>query len=366
MKKDKKQADRDIKARPKPALLIIILAVCALTISISSAALADSIPKVYIDGEQLITSPPAWTSDEGRTYVPLRAVCEKLGFTCSWDNASRAAYLSDGKNFIKITIGATYIEKNGEIFYYDVCPVEYQGRVMVPLRMVGEAMNASVEYIAAKNTVIVNSMDSAADPSTYFIPVANTLAGFTVIIDAGHGLTQPGGEWTDPGAVGKNGLCERDVVLEVANDAAAQLRTLGAVVITTRNSNATTLTLSQRAAFTVANKADVFVSVHANANTNRNIKGSSVYHNSNSYFCKEDARLASIIQKHQVSELQTRDAGIYAGAFGVLRNLACPGVIAEIAFISNADEEKLLTTEAFRHSAATAIAEGICEFLLSR
>ena len=363
MKTGNKQTAAYIKAPSNSTLLIILLAVVVFSFGISTAALADSIPKVYINGERFITNPPAWTSDEGRTYVPLRAVCEKLGFTCSWDAAT--AILSDGRNLIKIAVGKAYIEKNGEKIYYDVCPTEYLGRVMIPLRMAGEAMNAFVEYIPSQNSVTVNSSGAASNPSAYLIPDAGTLAGFTVIIDAGHGLIQQGGQWTDPGAVGKNGLCERDVVLEVANIAAAQLRALGAKVITTRNSNATTLTISQRAAFAATHKADVFVSVHANANTNRNITGSSVYINSSSYFCREDARLAGIIQRHQVSELQTRDAGIYAGAFGVLRNLACPGVIAEIAFISNADEEKLLATAAFQNSAATAIANGISEFLLS-
>ena len=354
---------------PRRCFFTLLLA-SALLFAMSATTFAAT-PGIYIDGKQLVTSPIAFINENNRTYVPLRAVCNALGFTCEWNASEQSAKIYNKDRTVLVYANSNRMIINDQAYYADAAPISRQNRISVPLRTLCAAVGAQIDYLPATNCISIDSCGASLAFSTAFAtnsPTGNetdVLCGYTIILDAGHGLLQPGG-WSDPGAVGKNGLYERDVVLNVANDAAKQLREAGATVITTRNSDSTTLTLSQRAAFAKTYTADVFVSVHANANTSRKINGSSVYHNKTSDNYNEDARLAKLIQKYQVAEMNTRDAGVYTGNFGVLRNICCPGVIAEIAFISNETEEKLLATAEFQHKAAIAIAKGIREFLLTK
>jgi len=185
-----------------------------------------------------------------------------------------------------------------------------------------------------------------------------SIVGKTIVIDPGHASIQPGG-WSDPGAVGPSKLYERDVVLDIGMTVSKLLKDKGANVIMTRTGN-TNLTLGGRADVANNNKADIFVSIHTNANTSRAINGSSTYFYGNvngQYQARE--KLAKSIQKELVTSAQRKDLGILQSPFAVLKYTKVPSVLVETAFISNYEEEKLLADPGFRQKVAQGIAQGI-------
>ncbi|HSD10461.1 MAG TPA: N-acetylmuramoyl-L-alanine amidase, partial [Candidatus Binatia bacterium] len=96
---------------------------------------------------------------------------------------------------------------------------------------------------------------------------------FKVVIDPGHG-------GKDPGAHGVHGLDEKDVVLGVSKLLASSLRADGMEVVLTRTDDRF-LSLEERTGFANAQGADLFISVHANASTNRGLQGVEVYYLNN-------------------------------------------------------------------------------------
>ncbi len=214
-----------------------------------------------------------------------------------------------------------------------------------------------------------------------------------IVVDAGHG-------GKDPGAVGPSGVLEKDVTLEMAKELAKALtKQLGCEVILTRSTDVY-LPLEERTA--IANKvgADLFVSLHANANKNRKAYGIETYYLNFSKNDKaaavaarengtslkqvsdlelilfdlmanakinESSRLATVIQENLVQHISkkysdVRDLGVRQGPFYVLLGATMPSVLVETAFISHPREEKRLTSSAYQKSAAHAIALAIKEY----
>jgi len=372
-----------MKKKKRILLLVVLLIFCACLLPLDAKAADIS---VFVNGRQISGDARPWVSEESRVYVPLRLIAESLGYTCSWDQASSSAHLQKGSETVKLTLGSSYYTVNGKKIKGDSYPIAFRGRVLVPVRSLGEAIQAQVQYDAAKQSVIVwgaagtviggsnsgttgggssSGGNSAAPPamggdsgSSDSSAGSKTLAGRTIVLDAGHGKVQSGG-WTDPGAVGLYGTPERDIVMDIVYKTAALLQQKGAKVILTRAADYTYLTLAGRAAYATTYNADIFISVHCNANENRSYHGTAMYTNSVSYNNYADTQLARALQNHTVAALGTRDAGLFQGSFGVLRNLPCAGVIAEIGFISNPEEEKKLAQKSFRQKAAEGLAKGI-------
>ena len=217
-----------------------------------------------------------------------------------------------------------------------------------------------------------------------------------IVIDAGHG-------GKDPGAVGPSGVLEKHVTLKLAKELAKELtRQIGCEVILTRDSDVY-LPLEERTA--IANKvgADLFISLHANANKSRkafgietyylnfskNDKAAAVAARENGTSLKqvsdlelilfdlmanakinESSRLATEIQKSLVHRIgkkysNVRDLGVRQGPFYVLLGATMPSVLVETAFISHPREEKRLASKAYQQSAAQAIAAAIKEYAIN-
>lgn len=185
-----------------------------------------------------------------------------------------------------------------------------------------------------------------------------SIVGKTIVIDPGHASIQPGG-WSDPGAVGPSKLYEKDVVLDIGLSVSNLLKAKGANVIMTRTGD-TSLTLGGRADVANKNKADIFVSIHCNANTSRSINGSSTYFYAGvSGQAQAREKLAKSIQQELVKSAQRKNLGVLQASFAVLKYTNVPSVLVETAFISNYEEEKLLADPGFRLKVAQGIAQGI-------
>ena len=97
---------------------------------------------------------------EGRTMVPVRGVFENFGFDVEWDGATKTATLSDDDTVIIMTNGEKSFTLNDEVVTPDVPQQIVEGRFMLPLRAVGEAIGAEVHWDAATKTASLNNTDN--------------------------------------------------------------------------------------------------------------------------------------------------------------------------------------------------------------
>lgn len=175
---------------------------------------------------------------------------------------------------------------------------------------------------------------------------------FKVCLDPGH-------SGSDPGAIGPTGVQEKVVALAVAAEVRRQLLRAGCEVFMTRNSDID-VSLAARSREANELEANVFVSIHANAHSDKQANGTETYHYPGSEAGKA---LAGAIQHALVAQLKRRDRGVRNANFAVLRETNMPAALVEIAFISNYEEEGMLESPAFQAKAARAIATGIAGYL---
>ena len=100
-----------------------------------------------------------------RTMVPVRFVAEALGHKVSWDSDTNSVNIDGGK--IVLYIGTTKATINGKSITLDVASTVINNRTMVPLRVVAETLNCSVDWIAETKTVLVNAKKNDRELSIY-------------------------------------------------------------------------------------------------------------------------------------------------------------------------------------------------------
>lgn len=183
--------------------------------------------------------------------------------------------------------------------------------------------------------------------------------GKIIVVDPGHGAFHDWGG-SDPGAIGTTGLKERDVVRNISLELGHILLNEGYTVIYTRQGD-TSLTLEERAAVASISGAELLVSIHANASTNRATSGTMTF-----YHLEAGRPLAGYIQAELLHRLKREDKGVRQANFVVLRSCPIPAALVEVAYISNPEEERLLADPTFQRRAAEAIALGIKRYLSSR
>lgn len=224
---------------------------------------------------------------------------------------------------------------------------------------------------------------------------------FKVVIDPGHG-------GKDPGARGVRGIDEKDVVLAVAKLLASSLRDDGIDVVLTRSDDRF-LSLEERTGLANAQGADLFISIHANASTNPNLRGVEIYYLNNTdnrgtlrlaalennlrwdprnaelqsaipdlsyilsdlrqtYKVEESKQLAEELQHSVVSRLaadydHVEDLGVKEGPFYVLVGAYMPCVLVEMSFLTNAVDGPRLGTAKYRRALADGIRNGIHRYV---
>ncbi|TQD41310.1 N-acetylmuramoyl-L-alanine amidase, partial [Marilutibacter aestuarii] len=218
------------------------------------------------------------------------------------------------------------------------------------------------------------------------------LRPLVIAIDPGHG-------GQDPGAIGKNGKREKDVTLAVSRELARQINaTPGLKAFLTRDSDVF-IPLNRRAVLARQAKADIFVSIHADAAENRAARGASVYVLSLRGATSQRARwladkenaadliggvrlestnntLASVLidltqsgqmkasgeaAEHVLESLGRvgQKRRVEQANFAVLRTSDMPAMLVETGFISNPDEERLLTDPGYQRKIASAVLDGV-------
>lgn len=102
---------------------------------------------------------------EGRTLVPLRSVFEALGATVEWDNDTKTVTSTRGETFVSLQVGSSTLVVNGTVKALDVPAQIMNGRTMVPVRAVAEAFGCTVNWDGATRTVIITT-EAAQMPDT--------------------------------------------------------------------------------------------------------------------------------------------------------------------------------------------------------
>lgn len=218
-----------------------------------------------------------------------------------------------------------------------------------------------------------------------------------IVVDAGHG-----GE--DYGAVGKKKTREKDVVLDISLKLKKILETDGRFEVIMTREEDVFIPLGDRTKIANDAGADLFISIHANANRKRHIAGVTTYfldvarndearalavaENASIRFeqeededfeamddlsfilldmvqnehQKESEELSKLIQRELADSLNIPDKGVDQAGFFVLNRAYMPAVLVETAFISNPNEEKLLRKKEFQEKVARGIYRGILAF----
>lgn len=112
---------------------------------------------VYLDGETLAFDQPPIISN-GRTLVPLRGIFEALGAEVGWDNATQTVSAEKGETIVYLFIGQKTAYINGEATELDVPAQIVNNRTLVPLRFVSEALGANVAWDGNTRTVTITSL----------------------------------------------------------------------------------------------------------------------------------------------------------------------------------------------------------------
>lgn len=183
-----------------------------------------------------------------------------------------------------------------------------------------------------------------------------------VVIDPGHGGHDPG---TTSAILNKK---ESEIVLDVALRLDKMLKEAGFRTYMTRN-NDTYIALQDRSDVANQLKADLFISIHANASTmldpvtKKQIPNpapygiETYYHPNKENLTKynQSSTMAKLLQKELVKQLEGHDRGAKTANFFVLRETTMPAILTELGFLTNPEEEKKLTTESYRQKAAEAL-----------
>jgi N-acetylmuramoyl-L-alanine amidase len=221
-------------------------------------------------------------------------------------------------------------------------------------------------------------------------PVLARTGKFRIVLDAGHG------GW-DLGTVGRQGLLEKDLVLDVTQRLGKLLQArLGSEVMFTRTGDSY-LPLDQRADIANQAQADLFVSVHANYSNSATARGVETYYTNlfsapgsrevekhdDGTFAKptpvslsagglhekieESRRLAASVQRALYATLAAnspdiRNRGIKDSAFAVLTGTTMPAILTEISFVSSPADERNLQSATYRQQIAEALYQGIARY----
>jgi N-acetylmuramoyl-L-alanine amidase len=395
--------------------------------------------QVPVDQKILAISRPARVV-AGELYAPLdffeKVLFPLAGAAGTYDAARRAWILTETTPPLSLEVAVVHVDPTTQIVIKQSGPanfvpsltetgfqVRWPGqKIAVPfserryddpfisvVRFAGDT--ASIEFkekglaaraypLSSPERVVVEVGRAAAGSSAAPLPSARE-GGVTIVVDAGHG-------GNETGAVGHGGLQEKEVTLSIARRLASALpKTLSCRVVMTRDSDAA-ISLDDRTSVANHEKADLFLSIHANSSRVPGAHGSETYYLSlqasdklaqevasqenqagsatspasgntanrdldfilwdlaQSAHLKESSELAEAIQQELNALSGTQNRGIKQAPFRVLVGATMPAVLIETAFISNPDEEKRLSSSTFQENVADAVAKAVSTFFSKR
>lgn len=289
-------------------------------------------------------------------------------------------FLINKSNLSKIRVGQ--YDANTVRIVFDLLTNEYEFKIIQledPFRLVIDIYSGKENKDSSKETENDKNL--------------KTTIRRKVVIDPGHG-------GKDPGAIGPNGIMEKDVVLDVALKVREIMKDNPKYEIILTRDRDVFIPLNERTDIANKVKADLFISIHANASPNHYARGIETYllnwtddEESIRVAARENAisvkkmkelrgeigimlaslereakrddsvKLAGYIHNSMINNLKSsfsrNDNGVKQALFYVLVGAQMPSCLLEISYISNPEEEKLLSDETYRMKVAMAISDGI-------
>ena len=272
-------------------------------------------------------------------------------------------------------------------------------RLIVEVRKIGTTSKGAVNLFPNAPETEKKASIVVPPPTKEDLQLRARVPKMRIVVDAGHG------GW-DLGTVGRRGLLEKDLVLEIAQRLGKLLQSrLGSDVIYTRQDD-NYIPLDERAEIANQSQADLFISVHANYSDLPSARGVETYFtNRFSAPGSKDAgskdadehtvagslknavlpalspadlhdrvdqsrRLAASVQRSLYGTLSVqnpglRDRGIKEAGFVVLTESSMPGILAEVSFVSSPADEQKLRSDGYREQIAEALYKGIARYAAS-
>ncbi|MDD5195752.1 MAG: N-acetylmuramoyl-L-alanine amidase, partial [Candidatus Omnitrophica bacterium] len=303
--------------------------------------------------------PKAYIASE---YTSVVDFCKKYGFQYNFDTLDDVVNISSPNKEVRILLNSPVAYINGDFFTLKNYPFYATGVIYIPKEL--------EKFVSSK------------EPSKF----EPTLSLKTIVVDPGHG-------GHDPGALSRRGLKEKNLNLAVGRRLKEALEEKGYRVILTRSDDEY-LTLQRRVEIAKEQNADLFISIHSNANHSRSLSGVEVYYLSPSRFNSEeravelarsegfwqdnlpfDARTILwdmlLVKNYSVSiELSQslyfsfKNLGFKVKSpkkapFYVLRLAYVPSVLVEMGYLTNSYEEKVLQRSSYQKQIAEAVALGV-------
>lgn len=297
-----------------------------------------------------------------RTLLPLRVISEIFGCSVNW-NPEGIIIVKSEEDTIVLTLNENEILVNGEIKEFDSPPILKNSTTMVPIKFFENYIDAKIEWhetseivnIVIENSEILKRAETVSRSYEKRSKYPNAVNKI-VVVDPGHGGREAGATY--------GGIYEKDINLKIANYTKEELERNGVRVYMTRTGDTTT-SLSSRTTLANNLNADLFVSVHNNAMTNKSsIKGTEVLYPTSTIVKNgiTSYSLASHLQNVVSSEAGTYNKGIInRNNLYVLNHTNMPAVIVEVAYMTNSSDLKKLKNAKFLEKAGKAIAKGVLE-----
>lgn len=162
--------------------------------------------KVFYDGTQIkfADQNPFMDTKAGRVLVPIRAIAETVGWVVTWDAATRSVTFNSEKynREIKMTVGNTTYYVDGVAKTMNTAPFILNGRTLVPVRFVAEAMGKVVKWNGSNNTVIIETVSNQVEmdyqAANDYYTVDRDEDGILDYMDDSVDTAGEGGEDSDP------------------------------------------------------------------------------------------------------------------------------------------------------------------------
>ncbi|MCA0754354.1 N-acetylmuramoyl-L-alanine amidase [Paenibacillus sp. N4] len=174
---------------------------------------------------------------------------------------------------------------------------------------------------------------------------------FDIVIDAGHG-------GKDPGAASVLKRTEKEFNLSIALKIKALLDKETKLKAHLTRTNDTFVELEDRVLFAEKLKADLFISIHANAINNSSVSGTETY-----YYKANSKAFADTIHKHLLVGTGLRNRGVKQMGFKVIKQTTMPAILLEAGYLTNSGDSKALYSETVQNRIASEIVKGIKEYL---
>lgn len=181
-----------------------MFALAGLAFAASFAAAQDL--KVTVNGDPVNFGAVGPQRVDGRVFVPLRGVMEKIGAFVGWDGKTRTVIAEKGNISLSLRLGDRNATVNGRTVVMDVPAQQIMGTTMVPLRFMGESLGADVKYDAATATIMISTTGNTDTGGGGNTGGGNTGGGGTTTVAISGFSFDAGGSWLRLGQSAKFSL----------------------------------------------------------------------------------------------------------------------------------------------------------------